>query len=77
MDKMEKILSILKESNNLIDYTKETALITNGLLDSLELMELISELEDAFGIEIGMEEIVPENFNSAEAILKLVERLSH
>ena len=77
MDKMEKILSILKESNNLIDYTKETALITNGLLDSLELMEIISELEDAFGIEIGMEEIVPENFNSAEAILKLVERFSH
>ena len=77
MDKMEKILSILKESNNLIDYTKETALITNGLLDSLELMEIISELEDAFGIEIGMEEIVPENFNSAEAILKLVEHLSH
>jgi len=77
MDKMDKILSILKESNNLIDYTKETALITNGLLDSLELMEIISELEDAFGIEIGMEEIVPENFNSVEAILKLVERLSH
>ena len=77
MDKMEKILSILKESNNLIDYTKETALITNGLLDSLELMEIISELEDAFGIEIGMEEIVPENFHNAEAILKLVERLSH
>ena len=77
MDKMEKILSILKESNNLIDYTKETALITDALLDSLELMEIISELEDAFGIEIGMEEIVPENFNSAEAILKPVERLSH
>ena len=76
MDKMDKILSILKESNNLIDYTKETALITDALLDSLELMEIISELEDAFDIEIGMEEIVPENFNSAEAILKLVERLS-
>ena len=75
MDKMDKILSILKESNNLIDYTKETALITDALLDSLELMEIISELEDAFDIEIGMEEIVPENFNSAEAILKLVERL--
>jgi acyl carrier protein len=77
MDKMDKILSILKESNNLIDYTKETALITDGLLDSLELMEIISELEDAFDIEIGMEEIVPENFNSAEAILKLVERLAN
>jgi acyl carrier protein len=76
MDKMDKILSILKESNNLIDYTKETALITDGLLDSLELMEIISELEDAFDIEIGMEEIIPENFNSAEAILKLVERLA-
>ena len=48
MDKMDKILSILKESNNLIDYTKETALITDALLDSLELMEIISELEDAF-----------------------------
>ena len=72
----ETILEILKETNRAIDYQKETALIDDKLIDSLELMEIISDLESAFQIEIGMEEIVPANFNSAEAIEQMVSRLS-
>ncbi len=74
---MDKVLEILKAANDTIDYANETALVTSGLIDSLELMEIISELEDAFDIEIGMEEIVPENFDSVEAIFRLTERLSN
>lgn len=72
----ETILEILKETNRAIDYQKEKALIDDKLIDSLELMEIISDLESAFQIEIGMEEIVPANFNSVEAIEQMVSRLS-
>lgn len=72
---MDKILEILKEINSHIDYTKETNLIDGKVIDSLELMEIISELEAAYGIRIDMEDIIPENFNSAEAMLNLVNRL--
>ena len=74
---MDKVLEILKAANDTIDYANETSLVTSGLIDSLELMEIISELEDAFDIEIGMEEIVPENFDSVEAIFRLTERLAN
>lgn len=72
---MEELLRILKEANDKIDYENEKALIDKGLIDSLELMEIISEIEDTFDVEIGMEEIIPENFNSAEAMYALIERL--
>lgn len=72
---MEKILEILAEINDTIDYKNEKALIDDKLIESLDLLALISELEDAFDISIGMEAIIPENFNSVEAIHNLVESL--
>lgn len=72
---MDKVLEILREADSKIDFENQKALIDDGLIDSLELMEIISELEDAFDVEIGMEEIIPENFNSAEAMYALVSRL--
>ena len=72
---MEQLLAILREIDDTIDYETETALVDDKLLSSLDLMALISELEDAFGIEIDMDDIVPENFNSVDAIMALVARL--
>lgn len=72
---MEELLRILNEANDKIDYTNEKALIDGGLIDSLELMEIISEIEDTFDVTIGMEDIVPENFNSAQAMYDLIQRL--
>lgn len=72
MEELMKILGQLKEG---VDFSKEKALIDDEILESLDVMELISSLEEAYGIEIGMEEIIPENFNSAEAIWKLVTKL--
>ena len=71
----EKVLEILCKMKEDVDFEQEAALIDGKILDSLELMELISELEDTFDIEIGMDEIIPENFNSAAAICALVEKL--
>ncbi len=72
---MDKILEILNEINDSIDYENEDALIDDELIDSVDLTGLISELEDAFDVEIGMEEIIPENFNSVEAMWDMIQRL--
>ena len=72
---MDELLKILNEINSDIDYVNEKALIDDGLLDSLDVVALVSELNDHYGIEIGLDELVPENFNSVEAMLAMIERL--
>lgn len=72
---MEQLYEILEEMNPEVDFHAETALIDDHLLDSLTVLALISELEDAFDITIPAVEIVPANFNSAEAMWELVTRL--
>lgn len=49
------------------------SLITDGLLDSFDIISLITELEEAFDIEIDPEDVVSENFESVDAITALVE----
>ena len=72
---MEKLMNILKEIDDSIVYEKEKALIDGRILDSFGVITLVSELEDAYGIEIGASEMTPDNFNSAEAIYNMVIRL--
>ena len=68
-------MSILMEIDDSIDYENEKALIDGRLLDSFGVITLVSELEDAYDIEIEASEMIPDNFNSAEAIYKMVLRL--
>lgn len=72
---MEDLLRILNEIDDSIDWENEAALIDDRLLDSFGVISLVSELEDAFDIELEASEIVPENFNSVEAMWKMIERL--
>ena len=72
---MEKLMNILMEIDDSIDYENEKALIDGRLLDSFGVITLVSELEDAYDIEIEAPEMIPDNFNSAEAIYKMVLRL--
>lgn len=72
---MEKLMNILREIDDSIDYENEKALIDGRILDSFGVITLVSELEDAYGIEIGASEMTPDNFNSAEAIYNMVIRL--
>ena len=72
---MEEIIRILKDVRPDLDFRTQTGLIENGLLDSLDIVSLVSEFDSAFGIEIPVEEITPENFNSVEAMEKLIDRL--
>lgn len=73
---MEKIKEILESNCPDIELDGNTKFITDGLIDSVDLVAVISDIEDEFGIEISMEEIVPENFDSVEAIWEMVQRLS-
>lgn len=68
----EKILSILKGINPGIDYTEETQLIDKKLLDSFDIVNLVVELNDNFDIDINVDELIPENFNSINGIKKLI-----
>lgn len=67
------ILKILSEIRPDIDFEKESKMIDEGLLDSFDIVSIISELNDAFDINIRVTDLKPENFNSFQAIQQLVE----
>ena len=68
-------MRILSELSSDIDFETENALIDGGLLDSFDIVTLVAEIDDAFGIEIPAEALIPENFNSAKAIFALIQQL--
>ena len=70
-----ELKDILEELRPDVDFEKETGLIDNGILDSFDIVSLVGELNEAFDIEISPADLIPENFNSAEAIFALVEKL--
>ena len=72
---MYKLLEILKEVRPDVDFENETALIDDGILDSFDVVSIISEIDDKFGVQIRITELEPENFNSVESIWKLIEQL--
>lgn len=72
---MEQLLQILQGIRPDVDFENETALIDDGILDSFDVVSIISELDDAFGVQIRISELDPENFNSAESIWNLVQSL--
>ncbi len=71
----EKIIRILTDIKDDVDFESSAALIDDGLLVSLDIIQLISELDDEFDISIPASEIVPDNFNSVERMAAMVERL--
>ncbi|MCF2669195.1 phosphopantetheine-binding protein [Faecalicatena contorta] len=72
---MEQLLEILKDIQPDVDYENCTTLIDDELLDSFAILSIVSELEDAFDVEITPVDIIPENFNSAQALWEMVLRL--
>ena len=72
---MEKLLEILSDLHPEVDFENNEELIDDGILDSLDIVTIVTEIDDKFGVTIPAEEIVPENFNSAAALMALITRL--
>ena len=71
----EALMKILAELRPDVDFEENKELVDSGELDSFDSVSLVGELCDAYDIEIGADDIVPENFNSVEAICALITRL--
>ena len=72
---MERLLEILSEIKEDVDFASCTTLVDDGILDSFDILQIIAALNDEYDISIPASEIMPQNFNSAEALYQMVERL--
>jgi len=74
MDQLLKILSSIRPD---VDFVNQKALIDDGIIDSFDIVALVSELSTTFDIEINVEHLTPENFNSVDAMMRLIEHLQN
>ncbi len=70
---MEELLRILNETCPGVDFEKETALIDDGILESLDIVTIVTEIMDVFDVELNVDDLLPENFNSVEAMMALID----
>ncbi len=73
---LERVIEMLEDVKDGIDYETETGLIDNELLDSFDILQIISAIDDEFEVAVPASEIVPANFNSAQAIFDMIARLA-
>lgn len=71
----EQILKILSELRPDVDFENETALVTDGVLDSFDIVSLVAELNGEFDVSIGVEDLEPENFDTVDAMVQLLNDL--
>lgn len=72
---MEELLKILSGIRPDVDFANEKKLIDDGILDSFDIISIVGELNDHYDIEIDVEDLEPDNFNTVEAMLDLITKL--
>lgn len=77
VDTRSEILAILKQVKPTKNLENVRDIVEGGYLDSFELMNLIANFRNTFGIEITVDELTPDNFNDVNAMVALVDRLKH
>ncbi len=70
----EKVMEILTGIRSDIDFEDSTKLIDDGVLESIDIVSIVGEFNDEFDIEISVEDLLPENFNSVDAMVDLITR---
>lgn len=68
----EQVLEILTEIRGDVDFENETKLIDDSILASLDIVAIVGEFNDEFDVEISVEDLIPENFNSVDAMVELI-----
>ena len=71
---MEILSEILKDLRPDVDFDTVKNLVDDGILESLDIVVLVGEIADKFNIELSVEDLLPENFNSKDAIMSLINR---
>ena len=72
---IDKVLEILKGVRPDVDFQAEKKLIDANVLDSFDIIAIVGEFGDEFGVDIDVADLEPENFNSAEAMWELIQNL--
>ena len=71
----DTVLDILGEIRPDVDFESETELIDEGILESLDIVAIVGEFNEEFDIDISVDDLLPENFNSVDAMVQLIEEL--
>ena len=71
----DTILEILQDIRSDIDFESETELVDAGMLTSLDIVAIVSELNDEFDVDISPDDLLPENFNSVDAMVDLISNM--
>ncbi len=74
---MDELLSILKDKFPAVDFSKEDHLLSGDVLDSVDLVDIVSTIRRHYGVEISVDDIEINNFDSAQAIFSLITRLKN
>ncbi len=72
---MEALLQILNQLHPDVDFSSVDDLYEEGVLDSLDMVRLVTEISQTFDVEVPPEELIPENFQNVQTILAMIERL--
>lgn len=72
---MEELLALLKSIKPEVNFEESNNLIEDEELDSFDIVAIVAALNEEYDIQIGAGDVIPENFNSVEAMYKLVQRL--
>lgn len=71
---MQRLKKILSELHPEVEFSEQTRLLDDKILDSLDIVALVTDVNEAYGIDIGAEDVIPENFGTVGDILALIKR---
>ncbi len=74
---MEKLLKLLESLKPGVDFKNSKNMIEEGLIDSFDMINIIANINEEFGIDFSVAEIVPENFETVETLYKTIERIKN
>lgn len=73
---LDAVIAMLSDINDEVDFSTEDKLVDDRILDSFDILSVISAIDDEFDVSVPAKEIVPENFNSAQDIYEMIVRLA-
>lgn len=73
---LDAVIAMLSDINDEVDFSTEDKLVDNRILDSFDILSVISAIDDEFDVSVPAKEIIPENFNSAQDIYEMIVRLA-